>query len=97
VFAVSVIAGVAVAGLRALSLWRALRHFRHRLDAGLGELTARIVGTESRLGAADGRAKELDSSRVSLQDSVTRALVLARAASDAYALVGRVRGFYPSK
>jgi len=74
-----------------------LRHFRRRLDAGLGELMDRIAASERRLAAAAGRGAQLDRSRVSLQNSVSRALVLARAAGDAVSLVGRVRGFYPSK
>ena len=91
-------AGVgSIAGLRALSLWRAFRHLRRRLDAGLGELTDRIAAGERRLAAAGAGAAQLDRSRVGLQTSVSRALVLARAAGDAASLIGRVRGFYPSK
>jgi hypothetical protein len=83
--------------VRALSLWRAFRQFRRRLDARLGEMTVRITGAEKRLAAAGGKAAELEGSRVRLQDSLACALSLSRAASDALVLVGRVRGFYPRK
>ena len=56
-----------------------------------------MAGTEKRVADAGRRVAQLDRSRISLQESVARALVLGRAASDASALLGRVRGFYPSK
>jgi hypothetical protein len=83
--------------VRAVALWRALRQFRRRLDDRLVEMSLRMAGTEKRVADAGRRVAQLDRSRISLQESVARALVLGRAASDASALLGRVRGFYPSK
>ena len=96
-FALAVIAGLIVAGLRALALWQTLRRSRRRLDRELAELTRRLGRTEQRLAGANEQAVQLDRARLALQDSVATALVLARAAGEASALAGRMRAVFPSK
>jgi hypothetical protein len=97
VFATAVVAGLTAVGVQALTLWRTFRALRKRLDAGISETSGRISRMEEQLAAAAAHAGELEHARVRLQESLTFALVLVRALSGAWSLVGRARDIVPSK
>lgn len=97
VFAAAVLGGGAVVALRALALWRRLRAVRSRLESELLAVSERVRVTEQRLADAGAQSERLMAAQARLQDSLTKALVLTRAATAALTLLGRLRGAYPSK
>ncbi len=97
VFVVAIVAGLAVVGLRALALWRAARTFQKRLTAEIDAATARAAEIEQRLAAPASGAGELETASRRLQQSLGDLLILARAFSGAWAVVGRARAVLPSK
>jgi hypothetical protein len=95
VFGVAVVAGLAFAGVRALTAWRTLRSFQRRLDAAMAETTRLLDGVEPRLAKASATAVRLEQARARLQESTATARVLFDAFGEATALVRRVAAFVP--
>jgi hypothetical protein len=97
VFGVCLGAGLAFAVVRGLEAWRTFRSFRRATLRRLGELEAEIAKIEKRGAQAAATAGRLDVSVGQLQESLATASIIARAAGDAWALVGSVRGVVPTK
>lgn len=96
-FAAAVLGGIVVVALRALALWRRVRTVRSLFESELHAVSERVSVTEQRLADAGAQSERLMAAQARLQHSLTRAFVLARAATGVLALLGRLRGAYPSK
>jgi hypothetical protein len=96
-FAAAVLGGIVVVALRALALWRRVRTVRSLLESELLAVSERVSVTEQRLADAGAQSERLMAAQARLQHSLTRAFVLARAATGVLARLGRLRGAYPSK
>jgi hypothetical protein len=93
----AVVAGLVLLAVRALTLWRVFRRFRRRLDSELAMLTLRLGRTGERLEDAGRRAARLEDARARLQDSLSTARVLVRAAGEAWALASRLRAVFAGR
>jgi hypothetical protein len=83
VFLVTVLGGLAFAGLRGWRAWKTLRRVQGTVGAGMLEITNGIAGAESRLAAAGESAERLDRARAQLKESLATLTLLRTAASDA--------------
>jgi hypothetical protein len=97
VAAVSVGGGFVILGLRAFDTWRAFRSLRRTVGRGLGDLTRRVAGTESRIAHLGDNATKLERAGSGLTRSLASAAVLAAAAGDARASLGVIRALIPRK
>ena len=91
VFIVAAAAGLALAAVRALAAWRAVRQLRRRVGDGLLDITGKLERAESGLKDAGETAGRLDRARLELQEALATAAVLRAAAGEAKALVTRAR------
>jgi len=97
VLVVSVGAGLVIVGLRAFDAWRAFRSLRRTVGRGVGDLSRRLAGVETRLAHLGENAAKLDDARTRLERSLSTAAVLAGAAGEAQAALGRIRALVPRK
>ena len=95
IFLLAILAGIALAGVRGLETWRALRSLQRRLDRAVAETTRLIDGIEPRVARATDTAARLEEARARLQGSIAAASVLLAALGEATALLRRVTGFVP--
>lgn len=91
VFAVAVVSGLAVAGVRGLSAWRAYKGFRRTTADGMLATASRIEQLEARTAGSAGRAARLAEAQAHLQQSLAEAGVIREAAKEVQALVERIR------
>ena len=87
VFGVLAIAGLAVAGVSGLRLWRVLRGTERRIAGATADLMSEADRLSAALAALPERQKELQGSIASLSARVRVLGVLARAASEASAVL----------
>ena len=91
VFFVAVLAGVAVAAVRGLALWRAFKGFRRTVLAGMDDLNRRVAALQRRADALPVKVERFDEARASLQQSVAEVRVIADAFGEATAKVRAAR------
>ena len=91
VFFVAPVAGIALAAVRGLAAWRALKRFRRAVLAGMDELNRRVVALEKRADTLPAKAERLDEARASLAQSLAEARVIANAFGEAAAMVRAAR------
>jgi hypothetical protein len=89
--------GIVFAGLRALAAWRAFRRLQRRAGDALLETTRKLAQAEQRLAGAADAAARLDQARLRLEETFATAAILAAAAGEARAAVGRLGGVVPLK
>jgi len=97
VLVVSAGASTVIVGLRAFDAWRAFRSLRRTVGRGLGDLTGRVAGIETRLAHLGDNVAKLDNARTRLERSLSTAAVLTDAAGEARSAVGRIRALVPRK
>jgi hypothetical protein len=85
------VAGIALAAVRGLAAWRALKRFRRTVLAGMDELNRRVVALEKRADTLPAKAERLDEARASLEQSLAEARVIANAFGEAAAMVRAAR------
>jgi len=95
VFAVLVVAGALLAGVRGLAAWRALKSFKRTTGEGMLVTAELIERLEARTGASAGRAERIGRAQAQLQASLAEAAVIGEAASEAWTLVQRARLVIP--
>jgi hypothetical protein len=91
VFFVAVAAGLAVAGVRGLALWRTFKGFRRTVFAGMDDLNRRVAVLQRRADALPAKAERVEQARASLQQSVSEVRVIAEAFGEAAAKVRAAR------
>ncbi len=91
VFFVAPVAGIALAAVRGLAAWRALKRFRRTVLAGMDELNRRVVALEKRADTLPANAERLEEARASLEQSLAEARVIANAFGEAAAMVRAAR------
>ena len=91
VFFVAVAAGIALAAVRGLALWRAFKGFRRTVLTGVDDLNRRVAALQRRADALPAKAERFEDARASLQHSVAEARVIADAFAEATAKVRAVR------
>jgi hypothetical protein len=91
VFAVAVVAGLAVAAARGLGAWRAFKSFKRNAADGMLETAARIEQLEARTAASNDRAARLAAAQGQLKRSLAEAAVIGEAAGEVSAFVERLR------
>ena len=93
VFFVAPVAGIALAAVRGLAAWRALKRFRRTVLAGLEEpeRVERLPALEKRADTLPAKAERLDEARASLAQSLAEARVIANAFGEAAAMVRAAR------
>jgi hypothetical protein len=97
VFAVSLLAGSAVAGMRGLRLWRTFRSFQRNIEGAVADASQRLAGTEQRVEGASSATAELQRAVARLQSGLGELTVLTRAGAQAWGLLGRLLAVLPSK
>ena len=91
VFFVALVAGIALAAVRGLVAWRALKRFRRTVLAGMDELNRRVVALQKRADTLPAKAERLEEARASLEQSLAEARVIANAFGEAAAMVRAAR------
>ena len=91
VFFVALVAGIALAAVRGLVAWRALKRFRRTVLAGMDELNRRVNVLQKRADALPAKAERLEEARASLEQSLAEARVIANAFGEAAAMVRAAR------
>jgi hypothetical protein len=91
VFVVAVIAGLVLAGIRGLDLWRAFKRFRRTVLAGMDDLNRRVAVLQQRADALPAKIERLDEARASLERAVAEARVISDAFGEATAMVRAAR------
>ena len=91
VFFVALGAGIALAAVRGLAAWRALKRFRRTVLAGMDELNRRVVALQKRADTLPAKAERLEEARASLEQSLAEARVIANAFGEAAAMVRAAR------
>jgi uncharacterized protein YlxW (UPF0749 family) len=84
---VLVLAGLAIAGIAGLRLWRAVRSAQRRATAAAAELAAETDRLSASLAQLPERQAELQASITALQRRAAAAALLARSASEALAVL----------
>jgi hypothetical protein len=97
VFAVAVIAGLALALVRGLAAWRALRRFRGTTERRLEETAVALARLEARSNAVTAKVMQIERAQASLQRSLATARVVSDAAGEAWSFVERARAAMPRK
>jgi hypothetical protein len=97
VLVVAVGASSVILGLRAFAAWRAFRSLRRTVGRGVGELSRRVSGVETRLTHLGENAAKLEHARRRLERSLSTAAVLADAAGEARASLRWIRAVVPRK
>ena len=95
VFAVAALTGLALAAVRALAAWRALKSFKRTTGEGMLRTAELIEKLEARTAASAGRAERLARARAQLQQSLAEAAVIGEAADEVWTLVQRARLVVP--
>jgi hypothetical protein len=95
IFVVAPLVGMAVAAVRGLRAWRALRSFQRRLERAGADTMRLVDGIEPRVARSSAAAAKLDEARARLQESMATAAVLLAALDEARALFRRVAVFVP--
>jgi hypothetical protein len=95
VFAVLVVAGTVLAGVRGLAAWRALKSFRRTTGEGMLVTAELIERLEARTAASAGRAERIGRAQAQLQESLAEAAVIGEAAGEVWTLVQRARLVVP--
>jgi hypothetical protein len=95
VFAVAAVVGIALAAVRGLAAWRALKRFKRTTGEGMLRTAELIEKLEARAGASTGRAERLASAQAQLQQSLAEAAVIGEAADEVWTLVQRARLVLP--
>jgi hypothetical protein len=97
-FFVLVVAGGSVyVSMKTLEAWRAFRSLRRSVAGGLDDMVQKVADVEDRLVAASGTAARLDAATSRLHSSLAHGRVLAAAAADVRASLGRGRATVPRK
>ncbi len=91
VFFVAVVAGLSVAGVRGLALWRTFKGFRRTVLAEMDDLNRRVAVLQRRADALPAKTGRLGEARVSLQQSVAEVRVIADGFWEAAAKVRAAR------
>jgi hypothetical protein len=91
VFAVAVIAGLVLAGIRGLDLRRAFKRFRKTVLAGMDDLNRRAAVLQRRADALPAKAQRLEDARASLEHSIAEARVIAGAFGEVAAVYRAAR------
>jgi hypothetical protein len=91
VFAVAVVSGLVLAGVRGLAAWRAFKSFKRNAGDGMLETAARLEQLEARTARSTERTGRLAQAQAQLQRSLAEAAVVGEAANEVRALVERVR------
>jgi hypothetical protein len=96
VFAVAVVVGLVLAGVRALAAWRAFKSFKRTASDAMLETAVRLELLEARSGASVERAARIEAAQASLQQALAEAAVIAEAAGEVRSFVERARLVIPS-
>ena len=91
IFAVAVVLGLVLAGVRGLAAWRALKSFKRTTAEVMLTTTVLLERLEARTSGAAGRAARLSEAQAQLRQSLSVAAVLGEGASEVWSLVNRVR------
>ena len=91
VFALAAVSGIAVAGVRGLAAWRALKSFKRTTGEGMLRTAELIEKLEARSAASAGRAERLAGAQAQLQKTLAEAAVIGEAADEVWSLIQRAR------
>jgi hypothetical protein len=93
VFVVAVVAGIAVAAVRGLALWRTFKRFRRTVLAGAEEMNRRVALLQRRADSLPAKAERLDEARASLEHSLAEVRVITGAFGEVAAVFHAARTF----
>jgi hypothetical protein len=91
IFAVAVVSGLVLAGVRGLVAWRALTSFKRTTAESMLAATVLLERLEARTAGAADRAARLTEAQAQLKQSLAQAAVCGEAASEVWSLVQRAR------
>jgi hypothetical protein len=91
VFFVAIVAGIAVAAVRGLALWRAFKGFRRTVFAAMDDLNRRVAVLQSHADTLPAKGERFEEARFSLQQSIAEVRVIADAFGEAAAMVRAAR------
>jgi hypothetical protein len=91
IFAIAIVSGLILAGVRGLVAWRALTSFKRTTAEAMLTTTVLLERLDARTAGAADRAARLTEAQAQLQKSLAEAAVVGEAASEVWSLVQRAR------